>query len=115
MGDFAAFSADKTNIDKGDQVSFNDQSDNDPTSWSWNFGDGGSSSMQHPSYSYASAGVYSVTLTVTNKFGSDSETKSDFITVNEPIQVPVAAFTADRTNILEDETVSFTDQCGRAG
>lgn len=35
----------------------------------WQFGDGFSASLQSPVYTYSSAGVYSVTLTVTDVFG----------------------------------------------
>lgn len=52
-------------------------------SWSWEFGDGTSSSEQNPSHEYASVGTYAVSLTVTGSGGSDTETKSSYITVNE--------------------------------
>jgi PKD repeat protein len=53
------------------------------TSWSWNFGDGGTSTAKNPSYTYNDPGVYTVTLTAANAFGSDVETKNDYITVME--------------------------------
>jgi len=62
-------------------VNFTDASTNAPTSWSWTFGDGGVSSSQNPSHSYAAAGTYDVSLTATNAFGSDGETKSGYVTV----------------------------------
>ena len=40
-------------------------------SYSWNFGDGGTSTEANPTHVYTSAGVYNVTLTVTNGCGSD--------------------------------------------
>jgi PKD repeat protein len=64
-------------------VDFTDLSTGAPTSWSWTFGDGGTSTAQNPSYEYAAAGTYTVTLTATNAYGSDVETKTDYITVNE--------------------------------
>jgi PKD repeat protein len=64
-------------------VDFTDLSTNSPTSWYWTFGDGGTSTNQDPSYEYTSAGTYTVTLTATNAFGSDDETKINYITVNE--------------------------------
>ncbi|UCE04689.1 MAG: PKD domain-containing protein, partial [bacterium] len=58
-------------------VTFTDQSD-DPdgsiVSWDWNFDDGGTSTEQNPTHTYASAGTYSVTLTVT-----DNESATDAI------------------------------------
>ncbi|MBN2214032.1 MAG: PKD domain-containing protein, partial [Bacteroidales bacterium] len=73
---FAAFTASPTTISAGQTVNFTDQSANDPTTWSWDFGDGGTSTDQNPSYIYSTAGTYTVILTATNGFGSDSETKS---------------------------------------
>jgi PKD repeat protein len=61
-------------------VAFTDTSSGSPTSWSWTFGDSGASTAQNPSHSYA-AGTYTVSLTATNQYGSDSETKSNYITV----------------------------------
>ena len=65
-------------------VSFTDQSTNSPTTWSWTFGDGGTSGAQNPGHTYTAAGVYTVSLTVTNAYGSDAETKTGYITVTEP-------------------------------
>ncbi|NNF07200.1 MAG: PKD domain-containing protein, partial [Candidatus Eisenbacteria bacterium] len=66
-------------------VNFTDQSTGGPfTSHSWDFGDGGSSSAANPSHNYANPGTYTVSLTVTNACGSDSETKTDYITVTNP-------------------------------
>ena len=67
-------------------VSFTDQSSNSPTSWSWDFGDGATSTAQNPSHQYSSAGTYTVELTAANEYGSDTETKTDYITVTEPPQ-----------------------------
>lgn len=78
----AVFSADQTTISEGGSVQFTEESTNNPTSWSWDFGDGNTSTSQNPSHTYSSAGTYTVELTVSNDFGSDTETKTDYITVN---------------------------------
>ncbi len=106
----AAFTANQTTITEGETVSFTDQSVNSPTSWNWSFGDGSTSTSQNPSHTYNSNGTYTVVLTVTNDFGSDTETKTGYIIVNQAGIAPVAAFTANQTSITEGETVSFTDQ-----
>jgi PKD repeat protein len=49
-------------------------SDGTIASRSWNFGDGGTSSTANPSHTYASAGTYSVTLTVTDNSGATNAT-----------------------------------------
>lgn len=58
------------------QVTFTDQStdsDGTITGWSWNFGDGNTSTQQNPVHTYASAGTYSVTLTVTDNDGATDD------------------------------------------
>lgn len=65
----------------GDNMNFSDASTNAPTSWSWDFGDGsGTSTNQNPTYAYAAGGTYTVSLTATNAYGSDTYTQS--VTVN---------------------------------
>ncbi len=78
----ADFSADPTTGFVPLTVDFTDLSVG-ATSWNWTFGDGGSSTAQNPSHQYNSAGTYTVTLTAYNAYGSDVETKTDYITVNE--------------------------------
>jgi subtilisin family serine protease len=80
----ANFSASPTSGSAPLTVQFTDTSSGSPTSWSWNFGDGTTSTAQHPSKTYSSAGSYSVTLTATNATGSNTVTKSNFITVSAP-------------------------------
>jgi len=86
-------------------VSFTDSSTNTPTSWSWAFGDSSTSTAQNPSHSYA-AGTYTVTLTATNAYGSDGETKTNYITAGNP---PVANFSGTPTTGTAPLSVSFTD------
>ena len=77
----AAFAADTTSGTAPLTVNFTDASTDAPTSWAWTFGDGGTSSAQNPSHTYTVAGTYTVTLTASNAFGSDVDTKSNYITV----------------------------------
>jgi parallel beta-helix repeat protein len=65
-------------------VTFTDQSTNTPTTWNWSFGDGAKSNSQNPSHTYGNAGIYSVTLTVSNPYGTNTTTKTNYITVNVP-------------------------------
>ncbi len=80
-----------------------------PSSWSWNFGDSGTSTEKNPTHTYTVMGTYTVTLTVTNEFGSDTEVKTDYITVTAP-QPPVADFIASSTDINIGNSVTFTDK-----
>ncbi len=86
------------------QVSFSDQSTDIPTSWLWTF-EGGSpatSTAQNPVVTYETPGVYSVTLEVSNNFGSDISTLSDYISVGA---YPVADFAYEVNNLI----VAFTN------
>jgi PKD repeat protein len=77
----AAFSASSTSVTTGTAISFTDQSSNAPTSWTWNFGDGTTSTVQNPLKNYSTAGTYTVSLTVSNSYGSNAVTKTNYITV----------------------------------
>lgn len=69
-------------------VRFTDLSTGQISSWFWDFGDGTSSTQQHPTHTYSKTGTYTVSLTVTDKYGrSDTETRLTFITVERPRQV----------------------------
>lgn len=88
---------------------FIDNSSNSPTSWLWNFGNGDTSTQQNPVYVYTTIGTYTVTLTATNTYGSDTETKIDFITIIDLPNDPVPSFTVSPSNkAYENDTVTFT-------
>ncbi|MEN8156940.1 MAG: FISUMP domain-containing protein [Bacteroidota bacterium] len=80
----AAFLVDKTVVAMDSVIIFTDESENGPSGWLWNFGDGSSSTEQDPSHSYITAGTYSVSLTASNAYGSDTATRTDLILVTEP-------------------------------
>jgi PKD repeat protein len=52
-----------------------------PLTYLWNFGDGFTSTAENPTHVYAAPGIYTVTLTVTNSFGTDVSMQT--ITVRE--------------------------------
>ena len=106
----AAFSGTPTSGTAPLTVAFTDASTNNPTSWAWTFGDGGTSTLKNPSHQYTAAGTYTVVLTATNAYGSDSETKTGYITVTAPpTDPPVAAFSGTPTSGNIPLTVVFTD------
>jgi len=55
----------------------------DITSYEWDFGDNQTSSDRAPNHQYSSSGTYTVSLTVSGPGGSDTETKTSHITVND--------------------------------
>ena len=105
----AEFSGEPTSGTVPLSVQFTDQSSGNPTTWEWDFGDGATSTEQNPLHEYTADGDYTVTLTVTNTCGADTETKVDYIHAGSCL-VPEADFTADYTSGSEPLTVSFTDQ-----
>ena len=113
-------------------VQFTDTSTNSPTSWAWTFGDGATSTLKNPSHTYTTAGVYTVSLTVTNSGGSTTRSMTNYITVTAsmptpsptstptptPTLTPTPAptppqissnFVADNALIIVPTTVQFTD------
>ena len=110
----AAFTADVTSGTAPLTVNFTDQSTGSPSSWLWDFGDNSTATEQNVTHTYTTAGNYTVNLTVSNAAGSDSEVKTEYITVSEPSTpiepAPVAEFTADVTSGTAPLTVNFTDQ-----
>lgn len=109
-GPLANFTADRTTINAGGSVQFTDQSTNNPTSWLWSFGDNTTSTSKNPSHTYTTSGTYSVSLTATNFYGSDTKTIANFITVNPSGSAPMANFTSDHTTITANGIIQFTDQ-----
>lgn len=78
----ADFSATPVTGRASESVSFTDLSSNTPSAWAWTFGDGGASTAQHPTHEYVGAGLYTVTLTVTNAGGADTETKESYVRIS---------------------------------
>ncbi|GAB4495889.1 MAG: hypothetical protein OHK0019_26280 [Saprospiraceae bacterium] len=82
-------------------VTFNNTSSNADT-YFWDFGDGGNSNEENPVYTYSEAGIYTVTLTVTNDCGTSIKTAI----INTG---PTADFTANPTDGCATLSVQFTN------
>jgi PKD repeat protein len=91
-------------------VAFDDLSTGAITLHAWDFGDGYSSGDLEPVHVYASAGSYSVTLSVSGPGGSDSLTLSGLVSVAEP--PPVAGFSLAPAHGFAPLSVAFTDASG---
>ena len=102
----ADFVADKTRGGAPMTVAFTDKSLNAPTAWKWDFGDGSTATEQNPSHTYTTLGIYTVSLTASNKDGSDSTSKTNYIVTT---LAPVADFKADRQVGKAPFIVQFTD------
>jgi len=79
----ADFSGDPRSGNAPLTVYFTDLSSGSPTSWDWSFGDSGTSQAQHPSHDYTAVNTYTVSLTVQNPQGQDTETKVGYIEVSD--------------------------------
>lgn len=80
----ADFNSNKTYVCANGTVTFSDNSQNaTPTGWAWSFtgGSPSSSTASNPVITYPTPGVYPVTYTATTSAGSNSITKSSYITV----------------------------------
>jgi len=69
-------------------VQFHDRSTLSPTAWNWEFGDGGTSTEQNPSHTYTALGNYTVNLTVTNSYGSNTSSSMGYTTILAQQVVP---------------------------
>jgi len=58
-----------------------------PYTWAWTFDDGGTSTDQNPDHTYTAAGVYNITLTVTDA-NSTIATGTTTATITEPQEEP---------------------------
>ncbi len=94
-GPHAQFSASRVSVCANDTLTLRDNSTNGATSrfWSMPGATPASSTDVNPVVSYASAGQYPVTLVVSNSYGTDSLTITNFITIKA---VPLATVTASK-------------------
>lgn len=101
------FTADPKEITEGDAIVFSDNSTNTPTSWQWTFNGGtpATSTEKNPKVVYEAEGTYSVTLSVTNEFGSDEITYENYITVNSS-EIPAQVALDFENNLTNTGTVA---------
>ncbi len=95
----ANFSASNTTPGTGETVIFSDLSSNTPTTWNWSFSpasvtyvNGTNANSQNPQVQFNASGFYTVTLAVSNTYGSDSEVKTNYINVVQTIPPYVDGF-----------------------
>ena len=105
----AAFTADMRAGANPSSITFTDQSAGNPSSWLWEFGDGTVSEEANPVHIYEKAGVFDVTLTVSNAEGENQKREAKYITVTGAIPPPAAMFEARPISGSVPLTVQFTD------
>lgn len=91
----ADFTSAETTTCVGGALNIVDASSNSPTSWKWlispstvNFINNTTDTSQNPFIKFNNAGNYSVTLIVNNASGSDTITKTNYITVGAAMPLP---------------------------
>lgn len=104
------FSVASQQVLAGENVTFTDKSEGQPSSWSWEFEGGipAKSDLSGPTVVYSQPGTYAVTLEIKNNKTSAIEKKTGFIKVD--YKDVAADFTASTTAIKQDESVTFTDK-----
>ncbi len=107
----ADFTADITAGERPLPVNFADLSEGDIETWAWDFENDGTtdSDEQNPKWTYNDAGVYSVSLIVSNTAGADTAIFAEYISVEIPAVSLQADFTADVTTGERPLPVSFAD------
>jgi PKD repeat protein len=105
----ADFSGTPTSGDAALSVAFTNLSTGVFTACTWDFGDGATStSCEDASHTYTTVGSFSVSLTVTGLGGSDTRTRSNYITTSLP-PAPEAHFTASPVAGPAPLKVTFTN------
>ncbi len=89
-------------------VQFSNASSGDITGHAWDFGDDATSQDPNPQHLYTAPGTYTVSLTVSGDGGQDTETKTDYITVDPPAVTIPGDFNGDN-RVNEIDLVAFID------
>jgi len=104
----AEFSANQTNISIGESIQFTNQSASTFYGFYWTFPGGtpSSSLLPNPVINYNSPGVYNVTLVAANENCSKTETKTQYIHVEDVLS---ASFTATPNPVIRGHYVIFSN------
>ena len=107
FGNFARFYAQPQGGTAPLTVQFTDFSSFTPTAWNWDFGDGDSTNATDPNpvHTYLNTGTYSVTLTVSDAYGSNSSTRNNYIFLNPAY---VEQFSIDKKLLLKGDSFNIT-------
>ena len=102
----ASFNSSNSTICVGGSVSYTDQSTSNITAWNWNFpgGNPSTSNIANPTVTYPTAGNYPVTIQVTNANGTNSNTVSNYVLVN---QAPVVVISPSSPIICAGSSVTL--------
>jgi PKD repeat protein len=113
-----AFSSAALTVCANQQVNYTDQTTGAiPTSWFWQFPGGtpATSTVQNPTVTYAAAGIYGVTLTVSDGVSQTTVADTNYISVVAPAPAPsaitgpnsVCANTTNTFSVVNDPNVVY--------
>ncbi|MES2514223.1 MAG: T9SS type A sorting domain-containing protein [Bacteroidota bacterium] len=112
----ANLTANETNPCQGNSVQFFDISAGNPTSWNWAFAGGtpATSTLQNPVVTYNTSGIYSATLSASDGTLTSVGTKTAYINVKQPNNLPLAegflstAYPPANWELVDDATDNIT-------
>jgi|JI7StandDraft_1071085.scaffolds.fasta_scaffold00800_6 PKD repeat protein len=106
----AEFTVDIDTIYRNDTARYTSLSSDNVVNHKWTFQAGSpmTSTLKNPVIRYNTAGSFVASLTVSNIAGSNTKTKTKYITVLNR-SVPIADFSSDKTNLMAGESVTFND------
>lgn len=97
-------------------VCFTDASANNPASWSWSFSpstveylNSTNATSQNPEVRFDATGTYEVSLTASNASGSDTKTKTSYITVGDSPQNYCEAYSTNAFGFINRVQVGTID------
>ncbi len=108
----ANFGTNRTTVCAGELINFYDSTQNPVSNWQWTFTGTttSSSTVQNPTgIVYTTPGTYSVKLKATNATGSDSITKTNYITVLPAMVVPNITASGSSTFCYGDSVIFTSD------
>jgi len=96
----ASFTNSCTDLNCSFNGSASSDSDGTISSYAWDFGDGSNGTGVNASHNFASAGTYTVMLTVTDNSGATNATSTNVSVTAPPVNVaPTASFTSSCTDL----------------
>jgi len=94
-------------VEVGQSITLNSESTNSPTAISWGFDDGDTALGTTVRHAWEAPGTYRIRLSVSNSAGAD-EAFADIV-VEPRVNPPVARFGESTLEIVQGETISFSD------
>ncbi|MFC2096057.1 PKD domain-containing protein [Candidatus Bipolaricaulota bacterium] len=107
----ARFKVDLDAVSEGSLIQFRNLSDDEDgtiASWLYSFGDGTTSTEANPSHAYTTAGIFQVTLTVTDEDGAQSDVF--FMEVEISNLSPQADFSLQRSTLDANQPLLIVNQ-----